>query len=142
MSKRFSVVISVAALVLALAAPVAAQSPRLTANVPFEFRVGTTVLPAGEYAIQNGTEGSVVVLRNFESRVGALVVATRNTDSFGDHGVAKLIFNRYGDSYFLSRIWYGFTGLGNTLPVTRTEQELSRTASVQKFEVLAFLARR
>ena len=56
--------------------------------------------------------------------------------------MATLNFNRYGNSYFLSQIWNGYTGFENMLPVSRTEKELSRTASVQKFEVLASLARR
>jgi hypothetical protein len=84
MTKRLSVVFSAVALVPAVSAPLAAQSTRLTANIPFEFKVDGKVLPAGEYAIQNGGGiGQVVTITNFETKAGALVITQRSENAAG-----------------------------------------------------------
>jgi hypothetical protein len=57
-------------------------------------------------------------------------------------GQALLIFHRYGDQYFLSRIVDGSRNTGLELPTSRTEKELSKTASLDRFETVAVLARR
>ncbi len=73
---------------------------------------------------------------------GAVVLTTSGRTSEKESGAAALTFHRYGDSYFLSSIRNGFTGIANTVPATRREEELRRTATEQKFEVTAYLARR
>jgi hypothetical protein len=142
MTKKLLGVFAAVGLVLALSAPLAAQSTRLSANIPFEFNVAGKTLPAGEYTIENINALGVVSISNFDSQTSALVLTHRGETTTGDRGTAALNFNRYGNTYFLSQIWNGYTGFENKLPVNRTEKELSRTASVQKFEVLASLARR
>jgi hypothetical protein len=57
-------------------------------------------------------------------------------------GQALLIFKRYGDQYFLSRIVDGNRDTGLELPTSHSEKELSKTASIEKFETIAVLARR
>ncbi len=49
MTKRMARVLFAAALAVAISAPLAAQSTHLAVNVPFEFNIHSTVLPAGEY---------------------------------------------------------------------------------------------
>ena len=141
MKNKLAVVFTTLALVLAISAPLAAQANRVTANIPFEFSVAGKVLPAGEYAIRNGG-GDVLLINGLDNNASALVLSATSWNGKRDGATAVLTFNRYGDSYFLSRVWNGYSGSENMLPVTRTEKELSRTASVQKFEILAFLAQR
>ena len=142
MKQRIPLVFTIAALVLAASAPISAQTWHLTANVPFQFTVAGKVLPAGAYGIKNGTDGTVVAIQGLDTGAAAVVLTYRSADSNRDRGVATLTFNRYGDTYFLSEVWNGFTASGRAVPSGRTERELSRTASAQKFEVLATLARR
>ena len=42
------------------------------ANVPFAFKVGTTQMPAGTYAIRNDAGSSVVLVRNLQIGTSAL----------------------------------------------------------------------
>jgi len=142
MKKQLSVAFAAVVLVLAISAPLAAQSWHLTANIPFEFTVAGKVLPAGSYAIQNSNDGSVVTLQSADTGASALVLTQRAPEYSQDRSVATLTFNRYGDTYFLSQIWNGFTGSGRELAPGKTERELSRTSSIQTFQVLAYLARR
>jgi hypothetical protein len=70
-------------------------------------------------------------------------LAIRDTASQRERtGESLLIFHRYGDQYFLSSIVDGSLNTGVEIPTSRIEKELSKTASLQKFETIAVLARR
>lgn len=94
----------------------------IRAHVPFDFMVGDTRLPAGEYAIaQDRFHGSI----HISSRdTGAYVALLRTPagNNFTGYRTA-LVFNRYGSRYFLRQIWSGAGTLGVQLPVSRTEKE-------------------
>ncbi len=143
MKKGFPVVFSAVALVLAISAPLAAQSSQLKANIPFEFNVAGKTLPAGEYTVAARNNGEYVVgITNIDTREAAMVLTTPSSAWRKERGQTMLVFHRYGNSYFLSEIRDGVASAGYELPVSPTEKELSRTASVQTFQVLAYLARR
>jgi hypothetical protein len=139
--KRLIGFLSVATLVVVLAAPLAAQTLRLTATVPFEFMVAGRSMPAGDYTIGNlGSSGAIRVTNGNTSVLSIANVASSGSKERS--GQALLIFHRYGDQYFLSRIVDGNRATGLELPASRTEKELSKTASIQKFETVGVLARR
>jgi hypothetical protein len=52
----------------------------------------------------------------------------------------KLVFNRYGDRYFLSEIWTAGDTSGRTLLVSKVERELALTSHPQRV-MLALLVR-
>ncbi len=140
--KKFSAFLLAVATVLAVSAPLSAQDLPLVANIPFEFSVGNTTLPAGEYRITQAASSSVVTLRGVDTNSAVATLTAFSGDHNRPQGEASLTFNRYGNSYFLSAIWNGYRGIGNVLRPSHTETELNRSASTQKFEVLAFLAKR
>ena len=43
--------------------------------------------------------------------------------------VGKLVFNRYGDQYFLSKIWAPSSDTGRELPKSRLEREVAQRLS-------------
>jgi hypothetical protein len=135
--------LSVATLGVALAASLAAQTVSITASVPFEFMVAGRSMPAGDYTVGSvfPETGSAIHVSNGNSNVVSLVIRS-NTNSNERTGQVSLIFHRYGDQYFLSRIVDGSRGARLELPVSRTEKELSKTANLEKFETVAVLARR
>jgi len=69
------------------------------ANIPFDFRVGSALLPAGAYEIES-TDPRVVWIRNQNGH--GSVVALAMTTSGETKPAARLVFNRYGEQYFLS----------------------------------------
>ena len=75
-----------------------AQQPGMRAKIPFDFTVGNTWLPAGEYTINSPSE-SVVRLRNADNGSTATVVSTHSNHY--SVSVNELVFLRYGDRYFL-----------------------------------------
>jgi hypothetical protein len=98
-------------LVVLIALPGAmAQQVALKADIPFAFTVGDTPLPAGEYTISSPVSG-LIRIANSKTRDAATVSTSHgNHDSGRD---SRLLFNRYGDRYFLHRIFCPSTSAMN-----------------------------
>ena len=76
-----------------------AQQPTLKANIPFDFIVGNTLMPAGEYTITSPFE-NVLVLRA-GARSTSVESSENNAESTsGD----ELVFDKYGNQYFLHEV--------------------------------------
>jgi hypothetical protein len=134
--------LSVATLAVVLAAPLAAQTIKVTADVPFDFMVAGRALPAGDYRV-SADPAAMSGVRVRGGNSGVLALANRTTSSPEERtGQALLIFHRYGEQYFLSRIVDGYLDTGVEIPTSRIEKELSKTASTENFETVAILARR
>jgi hypothetical protein len=110
---------------LLLVASASAQSDHIVANVPFSFRVGDVLLPAARYDILPSGAQSVLILRGGgQQRLMAVGAAENVTPSKN----TKLVFNRYGSSYFLTQIWVEGNSRGSQLPKTQMEKEIARGA--------------
>ena len=100
-----------------------AQSIMLKADIPFNFVVGDTQLQSGEYHVKQLRPG-VIQVQDKVTRSSAIVMTTGvQTGKTSD--VGKLVFNRYGDNYFLSRIWEPSSITGRQLPKSRLEREVA-----------------
>ena len=144
MNKKALLVLSISMLVVAPAVPLMAQSLILKANVPFEFTVGDKALPAGEYLVRSDASLSVVVLQEEASRVAALALVSRKELGATNDpaGITKLTFDRYGGHYFLREVDNGYTRTGSIVPMSHSEREFAKTASLQHNEIVAVLAQR
>ena len=143
MTKRVFAIVAVSFLLVAAAAPLAAQGPKLTANVPFEFTVAGKAMPAGEYEVWKAPTSSMIVLRGVNQRTSALSIAMSDPITSRDPAVdTRLIFNRYGNQYFLRAVVNAYAAVEFTLPEARAERELVKTAALHQEQVLAVLARR
>ena len=81
-----------------------AQEP-LVVNIPFDFVAGNTHLPAGEYAVQvSGPTGSMILISRKDA-TASVFIGTNAAASIAPQAQSKLIFNRYGDRYYLSQVW-------------------------------------
>jgi hypothetical protein len=102
-----------------------AQSMNARANIPFEFRVGEKLMPAGEYFIQhaNGWLG----LQESGGHHATAVIPTYATDLQSKKPVLQ--FNRYGDAYFLGKLSVPGSDTGRAVPKTPREKELARQSS-------------
>ena len=141
--KRLIGFLSVSTLAVVLAVPLVAQTFRVTASVPFEFMVAGRSMPAGDYTVQRmGSSGTGAVQVSSDNASVVLLAMNGSASRKEQTGQALLIFHRYGDRYFLSRIVDGYRDTGVEILTTRTEKELSKTASFEKFETVGVLARR
>ena len=101
-----------------------AQTMDAHANIPFEFRVGDKLMPAGEYSIHSAT-GWLELRENGRSPATA-VTLTYATDLEVDTPVLQ--FKRFGETYFLETLSNpGFTA--RAVAKGRLERELARRSS-------------
>lgn len=116
-----------------------AQTVALKANVPFNFIVARQTLPAGEYMIQTlGGSGQVLLIRGSNQNANSLVLANW-CESLKASAKSKLVFNQYGDRYFLSQIWVAGHKSGRDIPKSRLEAEVAQDYTSRSVIVLADL---
>ena len=129
MKNQIMTTIAALALFVTLAAGSAyAQSAdRMKVTVPFDFTVSGKTFPAGEYVVRRGIQGPLVVLAiRSEAGKEAAYLATHTVQGGETQQQSKLVFNRYGDQYFLSQAWMWGRSYGDELPRTRRERLLLR----------------
>ena len=109
--------------VLAATAAFAQSSTPLKTTVPFDFNVGTQALPAGQYTLDRGPASRTMMIRSDDGR-GAAIVLAQPMFSVVARDAGKLVFHRYGSTYFLSEVWSSGND-GQKLPTTNPERELA-----------------
>jgi hypothetical protein len=103
-------------------------------QIPFDFSIGNSMLPAGEYTVSPLVEGgTVLTIRSLDGR-RQMFVQTSAAESANAPSETKLVFRRYGDQYFLSQIWV--EGQALALPVGNREREMARSTKVQEASLL------
>jgi hypothetical protein len=87
----------------ALLSPVAllAQS-QINATIPFDFTIGAKSFAAGDYSVRQVNE-NVLLIQSIKDGTGVMTM-TLPGETTKRGGVPVLTFNRYGDSYFLSKV--------------------------------------
>ena len=138
MSKKLLII--ALALPLLMTAAASAQSVHMRAKVPFNFIAVGSTLAAGEYEIQSiGAEDKVLVIRNRNSSEAVLVFST-SAEALNAASATKLVFHRYGNSYFLSELWVEGDKLGHQ--VTPSSRETEIAMDTPSTDVVVLIARR
>ena len=99
----------------------------LIANVPFDFRSGSEMMPAGRYEIQQ-LSNNVLILRGTNQPRSQMFVAF-NAETLKPSDQGKLVFHRCGNRYFLYQIWSPGNSSGFELPKSHAEKEAVRAAN-------------
>jgi len=94
----------------------------MTVDVPFSFVVSRQTMPAGHYIVQTFDDAHV---RIFSPGTTGLYVGTHAAVRSASDG-SKLVFHRYGDTYFLAAVWVAGNTTGRELSLSRAERELAR----------------
>ena len=133
--KRIIAIALFAIATLITAGSASAQSAALKVDVPFNFTVSTTFLPAGSYEVGfDSVHPNVLVIQNRMKNLRATAYAQRGSIERGRED--RLVFHRYGSEYFLSEVGFDSASDGVSLPVTKLESR----ARAGRTEELAFLA--
>jgi hypothetical protein len=99
-----------------------AQQPAIKANIPFDFTVGETWMPAGEYTISSPTR-EVIQVRSADLAKIATIVSIASSHESGSG--SQLVFDKYGDQYFLHRVLCPtVTSLNLDLPPGKAEKQV------------------
>ena len=109
-----------------------AQQPALRADIPFDFTIGNTWMPAGEYTITSPFQ-HVVQLRSADLAKTASIVSLQSNEE--SRSGSKLVFDKYGDQYFLHRVLCPTTAsLNLEIPQGRLEKRArSRSLEAKRY---------
>lgn len=78
-----------------------AQDHVIKANIPFDFAVGDTWMPAGEYTVSTPYRGTLQLRSADRSKTATIM----SVESYNESGKgSKLVFDRYGNQYFLHEV--------------------------------------
>ena len=122
-----------------VAGSVHAQSVPLRADIPFEFVVGKTIMPAGAYTIQpTNAGGSIFELWNPELKKGILLApCTCASDRDPGQHESKLVFQVSDGQYFLWQIWTEGYDEGRELTIKHPRTQEAKLAPPRTVVVAA-----
>ncbi|HVM94723.1 MAG TPA: hypothetical protein VMT67_18005 [Terriglobales bacterium] len=105
MKKNLMSVVAGLVLALAVVAPMMAQRQAgpMKVTVPFSFAVENNHFKSGDYTIERIANGRLRI-RNEEGRVSMIFLAIPAQEAATPEK-AHFVFNRYGNEYFLEKIW-------------------------------------
>ena len=131
MSSRVLKTLTMLALVVGLASATTLVSANgqstsvVNADIPFDFIVGNKTLPAGKYAVNSATnDGHALNISSREGNSSALVL-TNDAVEMSKKRIARMVFHRYGQQYFLAQVWTG-ESYGRQLMESKRERNLRR----------------
>jgi hypothetical protein len=111
----------------------------LEVNIPFQFHAGDAKLPAGEYRI-HVLENSDLALMEIVSADGSTSALFQIRESDANAAPAKneLIFNKYGNRYFLAELFEEGNATGSQVAESRYEKVVSHEAVEAQEHVPAY----
>ncbi len=81
------------------------KQPLFRIDIPFAFMVGTSHLPAGNYHVYHPGDPYLIVIEKDDGMARAMAYI-HPADAKAEESSTKLVFNKYGDQYFLSQVWH------------------------------------
>ena len=127
-SKIFSLMIF--SLVLFTTSAHAQYTGKMEVKIPFDFVAGDTKLAAGEYTVRPiYTDANCMLLIQSHDGQKQAMVASKSMQAREIQYQRKLIFNHYGDNYFLAQVWLPGSDRGRGLFKSSHETELAKRVS-------------
>lgn len=127
----------VGVLSLMLVAGSALAQNRVEADVPFNFTVSHTSMPAGQYTLSSVGSGNTLLIQSKDRTTSKLVNNNRAQIS-APSKTTKLVFHCYGkDQCFLYQIWVQGMNSGRELPKSSVEKEIEAQLRSRDVPVIA-----
>jgi hypothetical protein len=129
---------------LAVSINFAQFNPTVTAEIPFAFNAAAAHFDAGNYGVNEYSSNHAVLEVKRRDGLGAAFVIAREFDSDATaSGKARLVFNKYGEQYFLSQVWLEGGSVGCRLSPSKMEKEVRHTSAAKNLapEVVQIAAR-
>ncbi len=98
----------------------------IRANIPHAFVVKDTTLPAGTYLIKvedDYADLNTLEIRSADGKV-AVLFETEATEAKHTMQTSELVFDKLGDTYFLSRVFLAGDQSGNELAKSKMQRKL------------------
>ena len=129
-------------LMLAITSVQAQTASRVEVTIPFDFAAGKALFKAGTYSIKKVSDNTVAI-RSIDGKTTKLIDAPLTIGSRDSKAGERVVFNQYGDQYFLSQVWLSVDS-GRQLFTSGAETKAAReyklahdNAPAQRVEVAA-----
>lgn len=122
--------------ILAVGSAQAQTRKEMTANIPFSFNVGEKSFPAGEYNVTRlnpASDKAAIAIKSEDGRLSRIVL-TMPVLTSRTQARARLVFNHYGDQYYLAQVWTPADDTGLQLLQSKSEQMVARRQAGRKPE--------
>jgi hypothetical protein len=96
---------------------------RVEVKIPFDFTAGKVTFKAGNYSIKR-VSNNALAIRSIDGRTNKLVDAPLALGARDSKAGERLVFNQYGDQYFLSQVWLS-SDAGRQLFTSGTEARVA-----------------
>ena len=107
----------------------AAQTIKSKATVPFDFRMGEVLMTAGQYdVIQSGL---LVTMRSADGKPTSASYLTIPASAHPNRDNGSLVFNRYGNDYFLTKVVAPDSSNGRLIPKSNKKELMTRVRGVE-----------
>ena len=102
----------------------------MEADIPFQFHAGNAKLPAGKYVIRmmDDSDLTLIEISKPDGSVAALV-QVRETDAKSTPRKGELVFNKYGNQYFLEDLFDEGDSSGSHVVDSNYEKRVGRAAA-------------
>jgi hypothetical protein len=97
-----------------------AQDSGVQVTIPFNFAVGNTVLPSGTYIVSSESEQMVLIRNKDHWKLASMALINQGNPQYAGEG--ELVFNRYGNEYFLNQILCPSAAIVADLPTSKREE--------------------
>ena len=123
--KGLAMLMAIVGLALATAVAANGQGKNLRAQVPFDFIVGEKTMRCGDYSVGIVDKaGAALAIRNQDG--GGIVQLSHAAMRLNRDNHAKLVFRRYGNTYFLAQVWMNGNSEIRELAKTKQERAIER----------------
>ena len=130
---RMMVMAALVAVAMLASTRVASAQDRnqILVKVPFDFVAGNKTMPGGEYAVKAIGPTNMLILVARTDSTSSAFLPTHAAVSSQPQMESKLVFNRYGNRYFLAQVWTAGNSSGLQLIKSNREKEVALTASIE-----------
>ena len=110
----------------------------LEANIPFQFHAGNAKFPAGKYLIHvlDNTDLKVMEIRSADGSTSALF-EVHDAEANSAPAKSELIFNKYGNRYFLAKVFDEGNPSGSEVPKSTYEKKIGQASTEAQTHVAA-----
>lgn len=130
MKRIASILTGLSLAVLFFGASAHAQSEqRMSANIPFDFTVGTILLPAGQYEFR-GVGSNIIQLRDSDGR-SVFALSSAPVEANGLPEKSTLKFAVANGHHVLIQIWNDLAGNGDEFPYGNASLESARQRTIE-----------
>jgi hypothetical protein len=100
----------------------------LQVNVPFAFQAGNSKLPAGEYRVHMVENSGLTVMEiSTLDGTNSVLVQVRDAEANSTPTKSEMTFNKYGNNYFLAKVFDEGNSSGSEITASSYEREISKT---------------